>query len=139
MALLHPDLADHPEVDTLTDREFRILIRDICAWSQGAEATPAVSRLASMRLVRKSRMRRLRKPPTTRRRRKIPAHTRTLVYARDGYRCRHCGTTEDLTIDHIFPWSEGGTDDEANLQTPCRPCNSRKGAKKSGTNPHDEA
>lgn len=49
------------------------------------------------------------------------------VFERDAYRCRHCATWVDLTIDHIIPRSRGGTDDETNLQTLCRSCNSKKG------------
>lgn len=62
-------------------------------------------------------------------RREVSASTRLAVYKRDGYACKHCGTHEDLSIDHIFPVSKGGTNDLENLQTLCRPCNSRKGAR----------
>lgn len=57
----------------------------------------------------------------------IPDELRLRVYARDGFRCLHCGTTEDLSLDHIYPFSLGGPDTEENLQTLCRSCNSRKG------------
>lgn len=59
----------------------------------------------------------------------IPDDVRQAVYLRDGFRCLHCGSPEGLSLDHIYPWSLGGSDDETNLQTLCRPCNSRKGAK----------
>ena len=54
---------------------------------------------------------------------------RAAVYERDGNACLHCGTTERLTLDHIHPWSLGGTDTFDNLQTLCRSCNSKKGAR----------
>lgn len=38
-------------------------------------------------------------------------------------------TTEHLSLDHIHPYSLGGEDTLGNLQTLCRPCNSRKGAR----------
>ncbi|KOV07480.1 MULTISPECIES: HNH endonuclease [Streptomyces] len=57
----------------------------------------------------------------------IPATVRVQVYARDGHACLHCGSREDLSLDHIHPWSLGGPDTVDNLQTLCRPCNSRKG------------
>lgn len=59
----------------------------------------------------------------------IPAPVRTAVYDRDGWRCRQCGASDPLSLDHIFPYSRGGTDAMENLQTLCRPCNSSKGAK----------
>ena len=59
----------------------------------------------------------------------IPADVRQRVYDRDGNACLHCGTTENLSIDHIIPWSKGGPDAEENYQTLCRPCNARKGAR----------
>lgn len=63
------------------------------------------------------------------RRPKIPADVRAAVYARDGHRCVLCGTGDDLSLDHLVPWARGGSDAPANLQTMCRPCNSRKGAR----------
>lgn len=56
----------------------------------------------------------------------IPAAVRRMVYERDGNACKWCLTTDNLSIDHIYPWSLGGSDDESNLQTLCRSCNSRK-------------
>lgn len=59
----------------------------------------------------------------------IPQEVRLAVYRRDGFRCVTCGTRERLTLDHIYPWSLGGSDDESNLQTMCHSCNARKGAR----------
>jgi hypothetical protein len=66
--------------------------------------------------------------PEPPRRPHIPTNIRRAVYERDGFRCLHCGTTELLSLDHIHPWSLGGPDTIDNLQTLCKPCNSRKGA-----------
>lgn len=62
-------------------------------------------------------------------RRHIPEGVRLAVYERDGFTCLHCGTGEALSLDHVYPHSLGGTDDMDNLQTLCRPCNSRKGVR----------
>lgn len=59
----------------------------------------------------------------------IPAWIRQSVFDRDGWACVECSATDDLTLDHIFPWSLGGPDTVDNLRVLCRPCNSRKGAK----------
>jgi hypothetical protein len=58
--------------------------------------------------------------------RKIPHGLRTSVFERDAYRCRLCGGHVSLTIDHIIPECQGGPTTLDNLQTLCRPCNSRK-------------
>lgn len=57
----------------------------------------------------------------------IPQQTRAFVFDRDGHACRRCAATNDLTLDHISPWSTGGPDTPDNLQVLCRPCNSSKG------------
>lgn len=48
------------------------------------------------------------------------------IFMRDGHKCVRCGSTDRLTVDHIIPIVRGGTNDEANLQTLCGPCNSGK-------------
>lgn len=68
--------------------------------------------------------------PTTRRRAQFGRHRDRLMLAlieRDGYECACCGSTEDITIDHIIPLSKGGDDELNNLRLLCRSCNSRKG------------
>lgn len=47
------------------------------------------------------------------------------VHAADGG-CVYCGSAEDLTLDHILPLRLGGTNDDNNLASACRSCNSRK-------------
>jgi 5-methylcytosine-specific restriction endonuclease McrA len=42
-------------------------------------------------------------------------------------KCKICGSTKKLHIDHIFPKSKGGTDVEGNLQVLCAICNIKKG------------
>jgi hypothetical protein len=54
---------------------------------------------------------------------------RMRIFERDGFQCKRCGVQKDLTVDHIWPVSRGGSDDDDNLQTLCRRCNTSKGAK----------
>lgn len=44
-------------------------------------------------------------------------------------KCRNCGTTNNLTIDHIIPRSKGGTSRYENLQVLCGKCNVKKADK----------
>lgn len=43
--------------------------------------------------------------------------------------CQYCGSSKDLTIDHIIPLSRGGENTFDNVTVACRRCNSRKGNK----------
>ncbi len=52
-----------------------------------------------------------------------------MVLERDNFTCKHCGSRKFLSIDHVIPESKGGETKIENLQTLCRSCNSKKGAK----------
>ena len=60
-------------------------------------------------------------------RKRETARKRHRVFARDGYRCINCGSSRNLTLDHVWPRAKGGTSDEGNLQTLCYRCNQLKG------------
>ncbi len=49
------------------------------------------------------------------------------IFKRDSNKCQYCGSTSDLTIDHVLPSSRGGSSSWDNLTTACRSCNSKKG------------
>ena len=65
--------------------------------------------------------------PVTHRYRYIPMEIKKLVL-KEG-KCRHCGDSDRLTVDHIFPVARGGSNEFENLQCLCQRCNSRKGAR----------
>jgi len=78
------------------------------------------------------------RPASTRRRRpfmrreweRLRRSIRPLILERDGARCRYCGRTDaPLHIDHITPIARGGSNELANLQVLCAPCNRAKGAR----------
>lgn len=48
---------------------------------------------------------------------------RVWVYKRDNFRCVWCGSSSQLELDHIIPWSAGGPDTFDNLRTLCHGCN----------------
>lgn len=66
-------------------------------------------------------------------RRAIPLQVRAFVMQRDGYACSECESPDELTLDHIWPYSRGGTDEPSNLRVLCRSCNSTKGARVDGS------
>lgn len=59
----------------------------------------------------------------------ISSKLRWDVFRRNGYQCVYCGCDHDLTVDHILSERRGGATILENLQTLCRPCNSKKGAR----------
>lgn len=66
--------------------------------------------------------------------RSIGWRLRYLVLKRDRFNCRACGRSPAhepgtvLHVDHVVPWSRGGSTVESNLQTRCDRCNGGKGA-----------
>lgn len=52
------------------------------------------------------------------------------IYLRDGLSCGYCGRGIEegikMTLDHIVPDVDGGTNHESNLITCCKNCNSQK-------------
>ncbi|WP_228287606.1 HNH endonuclease [Acinetobacter pittii] len=67
--------------------------------------------------------------PNQYKKKKIGQSLRMQVYERDGFKCITCGTQKNLTLDHIKPEVLGGDSTIENLQTMCKTCNSRKGAR----------
>ena len=55
--------------------------------------------------------------------------SRRNIFLRDEYRCQYCGSTHELTIDHVIPRSRGGESSWTNLVSCCRSCNLSKGRK----------
>ncbi len=68
-----------------------------------------------------------------RKRKSITPRIKLQVLARDNYTCQSCGRSPitnpglALEIDHVQPFSHGGTDELANYQTLCLECNRGKG------------
>lgn len=58
---------------------------------------------------------------------------RLAIYIRDGMSCVYCGRSIDdpegclLTLDHIIPYDQHGSNDPSNLLTCCHTCNSSRG------------
>lgn len=61
----------------------------------------------------------------------IPKHTRAAVWFRDKGRCRLCGPDKRIEgpwhLDHIKPWSAGGSDTSDNLRVLCEFHNMQRG------------
>jgi 5-methylcytosine-specific restriction endonuclease McrA len=55
--------------------------------------------------------------------------SRRMIHRRDNYTCQYCGKhqmSENLTIDHIVPRSQGGQTTWLNCVVACHKCNARK-------------
>ncbi|MDR5651148.1 HNH endonuclease [Ruixingdingia sedimenti] len=57
------------------------------------------------------------------------AFTRFNLFLRDEFRCQYCGSTHDLTFDHVVPRARGGVTSWENVVAACSPCNLRKGSR----------
>lgn len=55
--------------------------------------------------------------------------TKAAIYRRDNNTCQYCGSTRNLTIDHVIPRCKGGGDQWENVALACSACNTRKGSK----------
>jgi 5-methylcytosine-specific restriction endonuclease McrA len=57
------------------------------------------------------------------------ADLRLAIYLRDSFRCVYCCTDlhgadpRDVTLDHVKPKADGGSNEPGNLVTACRSCN----------------
>ncbi len=52
--------------------------------------------------------------------------TKSMIYLRDGYKCQYCGSSRNLTLDHILARSRGGDSSWSNLVVCCSVCNTKK-------------
>ncbi|ADY26398.1 HNH endonuclease [Deinococcus proteolyticus MRP] len=58
----------------------------------------------------------------------VPFNRRN-VLRRDSFECQYCGSSENLTLDHVLPRSRGGRHEWTNVTTACRECNQSKGSR----------
>lgn len=65
----------------------------------------------------------------------IPYHVRAAVWLRDHGVCQKCYTRnpKPWELDHIVPWSAGGSDRSENLRVLCQPCNQTRSNYDDGT------
>lgn len=74
----------------------------------------------------------------TSKRKSMSKKLRFTIFERDGFRCRYCGASNEVTqlhVDHRIAVANGGTDDPDNLLTACIDCNLGKGARELSRHP----
>lgn len=65
----------------------------------------------------------------------IRPEKRLAIYLRDRFTCSYCGVDlrdkepAEVSLDHLKPFSKGGTNEATNLVTACRSCNCGRGDK----------
>ena len=57
----------------------------------------------------------------------LSASRKRRVRERDDHACVLCGAADNLEIDHIVPYRDGGSNELDNLRTLCRPCHGKRG------------
>ena len=58
---------------------------------------------------------------------KLPPVNRRGILRRDHNSCQYCGSTKNLTLDHVIPRSRGGRHTWENVVAACSECNGRTG------------
>lgn len=114
----------------LLQRIARKAIRELINEVNTQEKSQSAKQIANKSEVRSSQSKIKKKKQT--RSRHIPASIRVSILNRDKYKCVFCGRNSkqiELEVDHIIPFSKGGSNDLSNLQTLCFDCNRGKGAR----------
>ena len=109
--------AEHAMLDTLAAE-----LPEVPLWHAGAHALlDEIVALAETPTGRFPVVRRGERDP-------IPLLTRRLVLRRDNHHCAGCDYTgkDFLQLDHVLPWSSGGSDRSDNLRTLCEWCNNER-------------
>lgn len=129
LAQLWKKLARQPTLSDLVPPHSRYgrkpYIRVFGKWSEALRQAARHIADPKTRLANPSTMKT--KPPAIPR--TIPWRLRHLVMKRDNFSCVQCGaspahtTGTTLHVDHILPYSKGGTNTLPNLQTLCHTCN----------------
>ena len=99
----------------------RGMIRDLVnqANSQKADTKPKIKKPVSKAESKPNQ-------DKSKRSRHISTSLRVSILHRDGYKCVFCGRSAkqvELEVDHILPFSKGGSNEPSNLQTLCFDCN----------------
>ena len=58
---------------------------------------------------------------------RLSAFRKRRARERDGIRCVFCGAEDNLEIDNIVRYRDGGSNELDNLRTLCRPCHGKRG------------
>lgn len=134
----HPArLKDHPALVLNADyRPLSYFPLSLWPWQEAVKASflDRVSIVAEYDTVARSPSMEMRLPSVVVLREYVkpapyPAFTRFNLFLRDEFSCQYCGSTGEMTFDHVIPRSKGGRTTWENVVASCGPCNLAKGNK----------
>lgn len=134
----HPArLKDHPALVLNADyRPLSYFPLSLWPWQEAVKASflDRVSIVAEYDTVARSPSMEMRLPSVVVLREYVkpapyPAFTRFNLFLRDEFACQYCGSTGEMTFDHVIPRSKGGRTTWENVVASCGPCNLAKGNK----------
>jgi 5-methylcytosine-specific restriction endonuclease McrA len=123
-AIIESHTGQKKKITIEVDEETMKLIQDLKALKPHEKDVLKPALEAAIQQAKQQRFKQLKAPRLQMEVKSVRA-IRRQVFARDQHRCKNCGSTHTLEIDHIQAKSLGGSNASENLRILCRSCNQR--------------